>query len=625
MGAAEALALCALVLAQAPDAAGLSVELRPGALTLGSGARARVVVRSAAGAPRLSASAGALGPLAETAPGTWEAELEPPPGAHPQLAIVAALAGDRLAFAALPLVGRGIAVATTEPLALISVRIREREFGPVRAGRDGLARVPVEVPPGERHAWQRGRALDLHVPPLRQVHVVLARDEVRAGREEAVDVWALAAAPDGAPWSGAAVELAVTHGALGPLREVAPGAFAARWTLPPGPAGDAALEAWIGDAPRARARLARVAGPPARLALRLGRERAVAGGPPVELVAELSDAAGNRVDGEVKLAAAFGGVSEPSRPAPGVAAASYLVPERLDGRAQAVIEASLGDLADRRTLALEPAAPAVLSVELVPTELVADGASAAEVRVEVADRFGNAVELPEPALSSERGRVAPPERDAPGRWRARYTAPRARDGGVDAVVARAGSLEGSAPVRLGAVPRRLAATLRAGILHAAGGFTAPSLGGALELWPRSLGGAFGAALGLSFARDSSAAAPEVGAEPLFVASSLELWPVTLTALAQRRVAPRLRAAAGAGLSLVPIRSVVSLDGQVAADEWGHAFGVHATAGVALDVASRHLRVRVDASLGWQEDPGMRSLRGSLTTVGLAVGVSHDAL
>jgi hypothetical protein len=625
MAAADALALCALLLAQAPEPGALTVEVRPGTLTLGSGARARVVVRSPSGPPRVDASAGTLGLLAETAPGTFEADLEPPAETFPQLAIVAALAGDRIAYAALPLVGRGVAVATTEPRAVITVRIRDREFGPARADELGVAHVQVEVPPGERHAWQRGRALDLRVPPLRQVHVVLARGEARADREEAVDVFALAAAPDGAPWSGAPVELSATAGTLGPLREVAPGAFAATWTLPPGPAGDAAVEAWIGDAPRARARLARVPGPPAHLALRLGRERAVAGDPPVELVAEVADAAGNRVDGDVKLAAAFGTVSGAARRDVGVVSSSYLVPERLEGRAEALVEAALGDLVDRRTLALEPAAPASLSVELVPPELVADGAAAAEVRVLVADRFGNAVDLEAPALSSERGRVEPPERAAPGRWRARYTPERARADGAGAVVARTGPLERRAEVRLGAAPRRLAGTLRAGLLHGAGGFTAPSVGGAVELWPLSLGGAWGAALGVSFARDSSAAAPEVGAERLSLASSLELWPVTLTALAQRRVAPRVRVSAGAGLSLVPIRSVVSLGGDVAADEWGHALGVHATAGAALELPRRHLRVRLDAQVGWQEDPGMRSFRGALTTVGLSLGVSHDAL
>ncbi|HET7824271.1 MAG TPA: hypothetical protein VFK90_03015, partial [Anaeromyxobacter sp.] len=199
---AEALALCAaLAAAAAPGAiAPPAVEIRPAVLALGGGDTARVVVRSAGGPPRLFASAGALRRAVETEPGVFEAVLEPPLEAHPQLALVAAVApGGEVGYAWLPLVGRGVAIARTEPNAKVSVRIRTRTFGPALADANGVASVPVEVPPGERYAYDRGRALDLRVPPLRQAVLLLDRRELRADRAETVTVWAFAATPDGAP------------------------------------------------------------------------------------------------------------------------------------------------------------------------------------------------------------------------------------------------------------------------------------------------------------------------------------------------------------------------------------------------------------------------------------------
>jgi hypothetical protein len=422
-----------------------------------------------------------------------------------------------------------------------------------------------------------------------------------------------------------ALDLAASHGALGPLREISPGAWGAAWTLPPGPAGRATVEARASEVPPAGASLGRVPGPPGRVALRLGSAEVAAGDPAVEVEAQVTDAAGNPVDAEVRLAATFGAIAEPSRAGPGVVRARYLVPDRLDGRREATVEAAAGDAVDRRTLALAPAAPAELAVAVEPAEVVADGEASAEVRVAVTDRFGNAADGPVPALDAGRGRLAPLEPDAPGRYRTRYTAARARGGGADAVVARAGALERSASIRLLEPPRRLAATVRAGILHALDGFTAPSLAGALELWPLRLGGGWGLAAGLGFARSDRRESVRLGAAAHALASSSELWPATVTVLGRRSLGGRLSGVGGLGAGVVAIRSAVSLDGAAASGEWGRALALHATAGAAYEIPAWHARVRLEAALAWQEDPGMRSFRGDLTTLGISLGVSHDAL
>jgi hypothetical protein len=256
---------------------------------------------------------------------------------------------------------------------------------------------------------------------------------------------------------------------------------------------------------------------------------------------------------------------------------------------------------------------------------VADGTASSVGRVEAADRFGNAVDLPAPDVAAESGRIAPLERDAPGRYRTRYTAPRARGGGTDVVTARAGALEQAAPLRLVAPARTLAVTARGGLLHAVGGFSAPWLAAAAELWPHRAGGAYGLALELGHARTSRREVAEVGGGAHALEASAELWPLAATALARRRLAPRVSGLAGAGASLVTVRSTASFDGEETGDELGRALGVHLDLGVALELPSWHGRARLDARLGWQADPGMRSYRGSSTTVALTLGVSHDAL
>lgn len=625
---AEALALCAaLAVAASPEELGPpTVEIRPAVLALGAGDTARVVVRSPGGAPRLVATAGALRPAVETRPGVFEAVLEPPLEAHPQLALVVALApGGGVGYAWLPLIGRGVAIARTEPNAKVSVRIRTRTFGPALADGTGVASVPVEVPPGERFAYDRGKPLDLRVPPLHQAAIVVDRTDLRADRAESVTVWAFAATPDGSPWRGAPLALAVTAGTLGPSREIGAGAVAAEWTLPSGPAGQAAVEARLPGVPVARREVERAPGPPARVSVRLAAVHASAGDPPVDVAVEISDAAGNRVDGDVALTASFGTLSAPAHDAPGVVRAALRVPERLEGRTEAAVEARLGDASDRRELALGPAAPAAIDVKVDPPELPADGSAASEVRVALTDRFGNGVDHPALAVETERGVAAPLARDGVGSWRGRYAPGWIPGGGEDAVVARAGELVARVPVRLLDPPRILGATVRAGALHALGGFTAPYLGGELEAWPLRFGGRWGAALGLARAASSRQETAQVGPAAHALETSSALWPIEATALARRPLGQRLTGVAGAGVQAVRIHSTIALDGERTADEWGWALGVHARAGAALEVPSWRARVRVEALLGWQADAGMRSFRGALGTFGLAVGVSHDAL
>jgi hypothetical protein len=562
--------------------------------------------------------------MQETAPGVFEAVLQPPPEAHPQLAIVSAITPAGVAFAGLPLVGRGVAVARTEPNARITVEIRGRVFGPVLADDRGIARVPVEVPPGVSFALHHGKPLDLRVPPLRQAHLVVVPAALRADREDVVTVYAFAATADGEPWAGAPLALSASAGSLGPPREVAPGALAATWTLPPGPAGAVSVEAGLPSGPPARLELPRPAGPPAQVAVRLGATRLVAGDAPVEVVVEVADAAGNRAGGDVRIASSFGDLSGPVRDASGAVRASLAVPSRLEGRGEAVVEARVGEAGGRRAVALAPAPPARLSVAVDRSELMADGRSGADVTISVADRFGNGVDEPAPEIETRQGAVAETSRIAPGEFRTRYSSRRLREDGEDALVVRAGELVERRPLRLVAPPRQLGATVRAGALHAFGGFTAPYVQAAMEAWPAGLGG-FGLSLGIGRAASGRTEQAELGGTLRPVEASSVLWPLEITAMVRRPLSGSLTASAGAGGRAVRVHSTLLLNGVRTADEWGWAPGAQAQAGLAYELPSWHARVRLDALLAWQADPGMLSFRGALRTFGLAVGVSHDVL
>src|SRR5512134_53980 len=178
--------------AQEPSARAPSLRADPAALTLGPDARTSLVLEGASGAaPIFSSNVGAVERVRRDGE-RFRAEFVAPREAHPQVAIVCAVLADGIAWTAIPLSGRGVAVAHTEPKARLTVTIAGRPFGPVRADAGGEASVPVIVPPGVSHAYHGEEALDLHVPPTLHVHALADRPLVRADREEEIVLVVLA-------------------------------------------------------------------------------------------------------------------------------------------------------------------------------------------------------------------------------------------------------------------------------------------------------------------------------------------------------------------------------------------------------------------------------------------------
>jgi hypothetical protein len=116
--------------------------------------------------PRLTASAGRVGPLAPEGPGRFVASLELPETRHPESVVLLAAVPrcplcrtPRAAgLSVLPLASAIDLPGRSEPDASITVEIGGRTYGPARADGAGRFAVPVVVPPGVAQA--EARAVD---------------------------------------------------------------------------------------------------------------------------------------------------------------------------------------------------------------------------------------------------------------------------------------------------------------------------------------------------------------------------------------------------------------------------------------------------------------------------------
>jgi hypothetical protein len=444
--AARALALALLALAAgapgartaradaAPASGGtLALSAAPAALVLGRDGAAELRVGAPADAEGLavSASAGRIEGLTRVAPGHFTARYRPPADRIPRVVILAAVArgaaGPLDGWLALPLSGQVSARVRTVPGASITLRVGDATFGPRTAGPDGVAVLPLVVPPGVREAHHGFRPLELRVPETTLLHAVADRDAVRADATAAVRVLAFVVAPHGAARRAEPPAFEPSRGRVA-VEAREPGAFVATWTLPPGPAGEERLLVRVPGAPASRAlvRVSTLPGPPASVAIAFDRAALVAGeAEAVTVTATVRDAAGNPVAAEVALEA-DGGALGPAAPAgPGEVRARLAVAPRFRGRSALTVTArvpALG-LSGARALPLLAGPPATARFDAPARVLLADGAREAALRLTVADAWDNPVVLA-PAVSTGAGRVVAVSAAAePGTWLVRWVPP----------------------------------------------------------------------------------------------------------------------------------------------------------------------------------------------------------
>jgi hypothetical protein len=409
----------------------LHVTADPPRLVLGRDASAelRIATPSDVEDVSLSTSAGRIEALRRV-PGGFAARYRAPADRVPQIAIVAAMGrtphGSEHGWLAIPLFGQGDARVRTNPGQEISLEIGDRTFGPRRAGPDGIAVIPVVVPPGVREAHHGFKPIDLHVPETQLLHAVLERSTVLADRQERVRVLAYVVAPHGAARRGDVPVFEPSRGSVS-VAEKEPGAVEATWVLPPGRAGEERLAVRLqaSAASRTVLRLETVAGPPAVVAVSFDRDALVADSSDrVTVTARALDAAGNPVPATLALAAEGAQLADVRQRAPGEVEAHVVAGPSFGGKSEVRVTASAERLGifGARVLPLRPGEPAVARFEAVDGVLRGDGAHASVLRVAVADRHGNPVDAP-PAVTAERGKVLEIAPSAPGAFDVRYVAP----------------------------------------------------------------------------------------------------------------------------------------------------------------------------------------------------------
>jgi hypothetical protein len=421
--------------ARAADDAGAGGAIRisaaPSALLLGRDAAAELTITAPSDVQdiQLSANVGRIDEVRRLPGGGFAARYRPSGERLPQVAIVAAVAhtaaGMQDGWLAIPLSGQGDAKVRAAPGSRVVLRIGDRAFGPRTARADGIAVIPIVVPPGVRQGHHGFRPVDLRIPETPLVHAVVDRSTVVADREERVRVIAYGVAPHGAARRGDAPILEASRGTLDVAgRE--PGVVSGVWTLPPGRAGEERLVVRLPSSPGTRTvlRVQVVAGAPAVVAVAFDRDALVAGvTDTVTVTARALDAGGNRVPANIDLSTDAGALGETRETQPGTLEARLRVAS-FAGRREVRVTASLPEIgiSGSRALPLRPGEPARAGFADAEGVLRADGRRVARIRLAIADRFGNPVGGA-PVVAAGLGKILGVSAAGVGAWDVSYVAP----------------------------------------------------------------------------------------------------------------------------------------------------------------------------------------------------------
>jgi len=197
----------------------------------------RIVVTGAFAAPlpfpRILCSIGRVEDLVREGPASFSARFLLPAGRFPQVAIVVAdFSHDSLILRGSLAVRMRAAASPafrTDPGASVTVKVGDKEFGPVIAPADGNVRVPVVVPPGIDFALARSvnnfgksseQLVDLKIPPAQRA-LVVAPEKLVAG--SAAEVAVLAVDPSGRMVDPSGILLASSGPQPQPLGSRVPG------------------------------------------------------------------------------------------------------------------------------------------------------------------------------------------------------------------------------------------------------------------------------------------------------------------------------------------------------------------------------------------------------------------
>jgi hypothetical protein len=238
-----------------PAAGGrIGVTLNPAAVTLGVDASATIsfqipvagITPPAAEDLEVRMSAGEISSIVALGDGRYTARFTPPRVNYPHLGILTVV--DRRqpdvlrGYGVVPLQGKVDYPVQSKPGATVILRLGEREFGPVTAGSDGRALVPIIVPPGLQKATKitvQGGAttqeeLDLGVPEGRRLQAFPVAVGVPSDATVKLPVRFVVLEADGTPDVDAALDLTATAGRIGRPVHLGDGVYEAPYTPPDG-------------------------------------------------------------------------------------------------------------------------------------------------------------------------------------------------------------------------------------------------------------------------------------------------------------------------------------------------------------------------------------------------------
>ncbi|QRK07058.1 hypothetical protein JQX13_44575 [Archangium violaceum] len=604
---------------------GIRIRCVPEHVLLGADreAEVRIELDPEATGLELFASRGELGPPARVEPGVYLATYVPPRQSLPLEVILVALAkgprGTLEGWSVLPLWGQGQAEVRTRPGAPVTLQVGERTFGPVQANARGLARIPVEVPPGVREASFGRKRIDLGLPPRSLSHAVANRREVRADLEEVVDIRLYTLGPEGGAPGLGAFSFSVSRGRVSSLSELEPGVLLLRWTVPPGPLGELELK---GSVPGDRrwsvgVKLEGVPGPARHFEMKVDREEVVAA-EEIRMAVEVSvrDAAGNPTRAWLRLESDPEGEGVLTERQPGEYSGVFGIRPRFGGRERLELRLLVEGLSEpvgTKTLVLRAAAPS--RVEVVPRHSmrVADGRSEAAWRISVEDRFGNPVREPQPEVTRVEGSASTLLPKEPGRYELRYVPHEAQEDHVSSLEVRVGQVRGRGVLPLLRRRPLLLVSPRAGLVTNFAEVVAPSVGLRLEAWPVIQWPSVGLLLDAGHLRFSFAGGANVPGFTGHNSLSELTAAVGLRSLRERG----LQGWVAAGPSVAWVHGRVSLGGGPVLEEGTWVLGAQAMVGVGLQLGPG--QPFLEARFNWFDDPSLHVLRGTLRGGGLHLG------
>lgn len=464
--------------------------------------------------------------------GVLRARLTPSGGKIPRVAIVAALANDgrMLAWGTVPMHGSATVIAHSKPKATVRLQVGDASYGPAVADRFGETPFDVKVPPGVRTA--RAFAQDL-LGATRETDVAI--DPPPTGRVLAICepdgvLTVLVAATGGGPAEAAAVEVRADTGSIAAPQRVAAGHWRASFDGSGAGADQAVLSASLAGEPESvsTCSVAVPPEPPAGLEVTLGVEEFHAGaGTGIPVTVTLRHR-GLRTPAypPPSIEADFGEVNEPNDLGGGRFAATWNLPDAIEGRRAATLRASVGGHAREASVTVRPGPAARIEALLPDSSLRADGRTLLKIAVRVFDAFGNIAAGPLEARA-ESG-WAQGLRNGEGI--AVYVPPLRHERGEDVLLLRADATEVALPITLRPVPRTLAMALHGGWTTNLARVSAPRGTVEVSTRPAILGGrlATGIEAGVLPVQTTMRAGGErvdasVSAIPVLLRASLDVW------------------------------------------------------------------------------------------------------